>query len=195
MGLFETMVQNMQRMEFFQYLFPFLLAFALLYGLMQYVFKKDKLGGPRVHTLIALVLAFFVMLYSSYNTWLYTFLTTASGVWLGFATVVLLLVLVLALAGVNIHDLLGDEKNKWIKYLVVLIIIYLALMAILGQGGLFSSYLPYWLTSSDLWTVILVIVIIGIVFWFVGGEDKGGGEPAGGEPAPGAHPRKAPSES
>jgi hypothetical protein len=173
MGLFETMVQNMQRMELFQYLFPFLLAFALLYGLMQYVFKKDKLGGQRVHALIAIVLAFFVMLYSSYNTWLYTFLTGASGIWLAFATVVLLLVLVLALAGVNVHDLLGDEKNKWIKYLVVLIIIYIALMAILGQGGLFSSYLPYWLTGSDLWTVIFVIIIIGIVFWFVGGEDKG----------------------
>ncbi len=174
MGLFETMVQNMQRMEFFQYLFPFLLAFALLYGLMQYVFGKEKLGGSRVHALIAIVLAFFVMLYSSYNTWLYTFLTSASGVWLGFATVVLMLVLVLALAGVNIHDLLGDEKNKWIKYLVVLIIIYLVLMAILGQGGLFSSYLPYWLTGSDLWTVVFVIIIIGVVFWFVGGEDKGG---------------------
>jgi hypothetical protein len=181
MGLFETMVQNMQRMEFFQYLFPFLLAFALLYGLMQYVFGKEKLGGQRVHALIAIVLAFFVMLYSSYNTWLYTFLTGASGVWLGLATVVLLLVLVLALAGVNIHDLLGEKEGKknWIRYLVVLVIIYVALMAIVGQGGLFSSYLPFWLTGSDLWTVVFVIIIIAIVFWFVGGEDnksEGGGE-------------------
>ena len=185
MGLFETMVQNMQRMEFFQYLFPFLLSFALLYGLMQYVFGKEKLGGNRIHALIAIVLSFFVMLYSSYNTWLYTFLTTASGVWLGFATIVLLLVLVLALAGVNIHDLLGDEKNKWIKYLVVLIIIYIALMAMLGQGGLFSAYLPYWLTGSDLWTVIFVIIIIAIVFWFVGGEDKGGSVAAAEKPKEG----------
>ena len=181
MGLFETMVQNMQRMEFFQYLFPFLLAFALLYGLMQYVFGEKKLGGQRVHALIAIVLAFFVMLYSSYNTWLYTFLTGASGIWLAFATIVLLLVLVLALAGVNVHDLLGDEKNKWIKYLVVLIIIYIALMAILGQGGLFSSYLPYWLTGSDLWTVVFVVIIIAIVFWFVGGSDK---KSEGGEEKP-----------
>ncbi len=174
MGLFETMVQNMQRMEFFQYLFPFLLAFALLYGLMQYVFGKEKLGGQRVHALIALVLAFFVMLYSSYNTWLYTFLTGASGVWLAFATIVLLLVLVLALAGVNVHDLMKGKEGKtnWIKYIVILVIVYVALMAILGQGGLFSAYMPYWLTGSDLWTVIFVIIIIGIVFWFVGGEDK-----------------------
>ncbi|MCD6496146.1 MAG: hypothetical protein J7K54_02640 [Candidatus Aenigmarchaeota archaeon] len=178
MGLFETMVQNMQRMEFFQYLFPFLLSFALLYGLLQWVFKEG-LGGKRVHTLIAIVLSFFVMLYSSYNPWLYTFLTTTSGVWLGFATVVLLLVLVLALLGINLHDLFGDKKNNWIKYLVVLIVIYLVLMAILGQGGLFSAYLPYWLTGSDLWTVIFVIVIIAIIFWFVGGSDTGGS--SGGE--------------
>lgn len=180
MGLFETMVQNMQRMELFQYLFPFLLSFALLYGLLQWVFKEG-LGGKRVHALIAIVLSFFVMLYSAYNPWLYTFLTTTSGVWLGFAIVVLLLVLVLALLGINLHDLFLDEKNKWIKYLVVLIVIYLVLLAILGQGGLFSAYLPYWLTGSDLWTAIFVIVIIAIIFWFVGGSDSGESSSGGGD--------------
>lgn len=177
------MVQNMQRMEFFQYLFPFLLSFAILYGLMQYVFGKEKLGGPRVHSLIAIVLSFFVMLYSSFNPWLYMFLTTTSGVWLGFATVVLLIVLVLALAGVNVHELFTGSKN-WVKYVVVLIIIYIVLLAILGQGGLFSTYLPYWLTGSDLWTVVFVIIIIAIVFWFVGEGKEEEGKPApGGEGA------------
>lgn len=183
MGLFETMVQNMQRMEFFQYLFPFLLAFAILYGLLQWVFKEG-LGGKRVHTLISVVFAFFVMLYSSMNPWLYTFLTTTSGVWLGIATVILFIVMIAALAGVNIHEVLGGKETpKWVKYAVIVVIIYIALVAFLGQGGLFSAYLPYWLTGSDLWTVIFVIIILAIVFGFVGGEGKREEAPAAPAPA------------
>lgn len=179
MGLFETMVQNMQRMEFFQYLFPFLLAFALLYGLMQWVFKEN-LGGRRVHTLIAIIISFFVMLYSSYNTWLYTLLTSVSGVWLGLATVALLLVLFAQLLGLNIQSILGGAggtKYPWIKWIILLIIVWIFLSAVLGYAGM-TAWLPYWLTGSDVWTVLLVVVIIGAVFYFVGGESSssGGGE-------------------
>jgi len=166
---FSTMVMNMQNMGFFQYLFPFLLAFAILYGALQWVFK-DGLGGQRVHALISVVLAFFVMLYSAYNTWLYLLLSEASGVWLGMATVLIFIVVLTALAGVNLHDVLGKAPSG-LKYVAVLVIIYIALVSMLGTG-MYSTYLPYWLTGSDLWTVVLVIIILAIVFWFVGGEGK-----------------------
>lgn len=180
MGLFDTMVQNMQRMELFQYLFPFLLAFALLYGLMQWVFKEN-LGGKRVHTLIAIVISFFVMLYSSMNEWLYTFLTNMSGMWLGIVTVILFLVLATELLGINVRTILEGEKNKWLKYAILLVVLYIIFAAFLGNAVL-SGVLPYWLSGSDLWTVVLVVIIIGIVFAFVGGEDKGGAKAdAGGE--------------
>jgi len=58
-----------------------------------------------------------------------------------------------------------------LKYVAVLVIIYIALVSMLGTG-MYSTYLPYWLTGSDLWTVVLVIIILAIVFWFVGGEGK-----------------------
>jgi hypothetical protein len=172
MALFEDMVQNMQRMEFFQYLFPFLLSFALLYGLMQWAFREGKLGGKQVHALIAVVISFFVMLYSSLNTWLYQFLTNISGVWLGIGAVILLLVLATELLGLNIRDILGGEKNKWIKYAILLIVVYVILVAFFGN--VMSSYLPWFSNMSDLWTVVLVVVIIGIVFAFIGGGEGGG---------------------
>ena len=174
MALFDDMVQNMQRMEFFQYLFPFLLSFALLYGLMQWAFKEN-LGGKRVHTLIAVVISFFVMLYSSLNTWLYQFLTTMSGMWLGIITVILFLVLATELLGINIRTIFEKETNKWLKYAILLIIIYIILMAFFGS--VMTSYLPWFANYSDLWTVVLVVVIIAIVFAFVGGE-KGESAPA-----------------
>ena len=163
------MVLNLQNMGFFQYLFPFLLAFAILYGIMNWVFK-DKIN-PRVVALISVILSFFVMLYSAYNVWLYTLLAEASGIWLGMATVLLFIVVLAALAGVNIHEFLGGDKRGWLKYVVILVIIYIVIVSLLGSG-MASSFLPYWLTGSDLWTVVLVILILALVFWFVGGEGK-----------------------
>jgi hypothetical protein len=171
---FAQMVMNLQNMGFFQYLFPFLLAFAIMYGVLKWVFK-DKIE-PRVVALISVVLSFFVMLYSAYNTWLYTLLAEASGIWLGMATVLLFIVVLAALAGVNVHDLLGSEKRSWIKYLVVLVILYIVIASFLGTG--YMSFLPPWLTGTDLWTVVLVVVILAIVFWFVGGEKSEAKVPA-----------------
>lgn len=179
MALFEDMVQNMQRMQLFQYLFPFLLSFALLYGLMQWAFREGKLGGKQVHALIAIVLSFFVMLYSSLNSWLYQFLTSISGVWLGLGVVILLLVLATELLGINIRDIIGGEKNKWMKYAILLIVIYIIFYALFGN--IMSGFLPAGFNNSDLWTVILVIVVIGIVFAFVGGGEGGSAPPAAGK--------------
>ncbi|MBN2330725.1 MAG: hypothetical protein JXC85_02820 [Candidatus Aenigmarchaeota archaeon] len=165
------MVTNLENMGFFQYLFPFLLAFAILYGILKWVFR-DKIE-PRVVALISVVLSFFVMLYSAYNTWLYNFLANASGVWLGMATVLLFIVVLAALAGINLHEFLGEEKRSWLKYLIIIVIAYVVIVSFLGTGA-YYSYLPFWLTSGDLWTVLLVIIILAIVFWFVGGEEKTG---------------------
>jgi amino acid transporter len=175
---FGTMVQNMQNMGFFQYLFPFLLSFAILYGVLKWVF--DKKIEPRVVALISVVLSFFVMLYSAYNTWLYQFLADASGVWLGMGTILLFIVVLAALAGVNIHDILGGEKRNWVKYLIILVIIYVVIVSFLGSGYL--PFLPYWVSGSDIWTVVLVVVILGIIFWFVGGEGKKDEAPAAAPP-------------
>jgi len=168
---FEVMVNNLQSMGFFQYLFPFLLAFAILYGVLKWVFK-DKIE-PRVCALISVILSFFVMLYSAYNTWLYTLLAQVSGIWLGMATVLLFVVVLAALVGVNLQDVMGGEKRTWLKYVIVLIILYVVVASVLGTG-VYSAYLPFWLTGSDLWTVMLVVIILAVVFWFVGGEGEKG---------------------
>jgi hypothetical protein len=160
--LFGTMVTNLQNMGFFQYLFPFLLAFAVLYGALQWIFKEEGLGGRRVHALIAIVISFFVMLYSAANPWMYLFI-----------------VILLALAGVNLHTIIAGEQ-RWIRWVFILVIAFIVLAALLGWGVM-AQFIPTWLSYNDLWTVILLILILALVFWFVGGEEKkaeGGGEAA-----------------
>ena len=172
-GLFDEMVQNMQRMGFFQYLFPFLLAFAILYGVLGYVFKT-KLGN-RVIALISVILSFFVMLYSAANPWLYVTITSLSGIWLSIAVFLLFVVVLMALAGVNLHEIIGGEK-RWVKWVIVLVLLYVILSILLGASfvgyGSWGACMPG-LTCSELWTIIFFLVILGIVFWWVGHE---GGE-------------------
>ena len=62
-GIFGTLVQNMASLGFFQFLFPFLLALAIIYGLLTFALK-DRLPKSAM-ALISLILAFFVMIYSS----------------------------------------------------------------------------------------------------------------------------------
>jgi len=182
MALFDEMVQNMQRMGFFQYLFPFLLAFAILYGVLGYVFGK-KLGGNRVIALISVVLSFFVMLYSAANPWLYATITSLSGVWLSIAVFILFVVVLMALAGVNLHEIIEGEKRAWVKWVIVLVLLYVIISLLLGAGfgfgyGGWGVCMPG-LTCSELWTIIFFIVILGIVFWWVGHE---GGKEASAPP-------------
>jgi len=176
MALFDDMVQNMQRMGFFQYLFPFLLAFAIMYGVLGWVFKGEKLGGPRVHALISIILSFFVMLYSASNPWLSTSIAALSGIWLSIATFIIFVVVLMALAGINVHEILGAESG-WKRWIIVLIVLYVILSLLLGGFGGFGfgtwgACLPF-ISCSELWTVVFFLVIIGIVFWWIGGEGKG----------------------
>ena len=180
MGLFDTMLQNMERMEFFQLLFPFLLAFAIMYGALQTVFK-EKLGGSRVQALIAIIIAFFVMLFSSYNTWFVDSLTSMSGIWLSVATLIIFVVVLLELAGVSVRDMVSGEKG-WLKWIIVLILIYVVLAAFFGFGVSIPGLgLPYWMTGTDFWTLIFFIFLLGVIFWWVGhGDKKAEAPPAGG---------------
>ena len=103
MAVLETMLQNLVNMEFFQLLFPFLLALAIIYGILIST-AKDRLGKGPIG-LISIVLAFFVMLYSSWNTWLYTWLTQISGVWLAVAVAALFLIILFELMGLSLKEI------------------------------------------------------------------------------------------
>jgi len=173
MGLFEDMVQNMQRMEFFQYLFPFLLSFAILYGILGWVFK-DKLGSNRVHALIAIIFSFFVMLYSASNPSMYLMIASLSGIWLSIATFIIFVVVLMALAGINVHELVGGGK-PWMKWVVALVVLYVIISLFLGYGiglgGSGACIVPF-MNCSELWTVVFFLVILGLMFWWIGEGEK-----------------------
>jgi hypothetical protein len=178
MGVFETLIENMQRMEFFQYLFPFLLALAIVYGLLTYALKEQLSKSAR--GLISIIVAFFVMLYSSWNVAIVSFFANISGYWLVAGSGILFLVILLALVGFKPQEIMvsGGKPTK-IGWAFLVAIIFIAIMIFFGAGSsLVAGMVPGWATTSEFWTAVFVIIIIIIVVaWLAAGE--GGGE--GGE--------------
>jgi len=172
MAFLETMLQNLVNMDFFQLLFPFLLALAIVYGVLISGFK-DRLGKGPIG-LISIVIAFLVMLYSSMNSWLWQWMTNVSGIWLGIAMAVLFLIITLALVGIK-----DFEKLNWKTAIIALIIIYILAVGFLGATP-FGFGLGSIVFSSDLWTIVVFVVILAVVMWFLGREG-GGGEKAKGK--------------
>lgn len=177
-GGFQQMIQNMTNLGFFQFLFPFLLALAIFYGILMWAFK-EKMPRSAVG-LISLILAFFVMLFASANPSLILFLQNISGTGLIVGTGILFLIILLGLTGFNISDLVGAKKSAGERLLLLLII---AIVIVLFFGAGTSFLLPSVSVGSDFWTIIFFVIIFAVVLWFLGREEGGGGK--GGAPAGG----------
>ena len=94
-GGFQQMIQNMVSLGFFQFLFPFLLALAIFYGLLRWALP-DQLPNSATG-LVSLILAFFVMLFASANPGIVEFFKDISGWALIAGTGILFLVILLGL--------------------------------------------------------------------------------------------------
>ncbi len=176
-GAFQILVQNMNRLGFFQFLFPFLLALAIVYGLLTWALKDQLPRSAR--GLISLIIAFFVMLYSSWNTMIVNFFANLSGPFLVVATGILFIVMLLAIAGQRPQELLADKKAKWVA---VLVLIFIGIVIFFGAGAGWLLSIPGLYITSDFWTILFFIVILALVVFWLGQEEKGEGAPAtGGE--------------
>jgi hypothetical protein len=170
--VFQTIIQNMQTMGFFQYLFPFLLALAVLYGVMT-VTLKDRMPKNAI-ALIALILSFFVMLFVSANPGIVGFLMNISGYWLVIGSGILFLLVLLGMFGIS-PDKLWD--TQWSKWILILVIVAIAIVIFFGAGGEALVGVPSGVFSSELWTIVFFVVILALVMFVMGKEGGGGGEP------------------
>ncbi len=177
-GVFPNLTQNLQNMGFFLYLFPFLLALAIFYGILYWVFcsgEKAKLPKSAV-ALISIILAFFVMLYSSWNVMIVQFLANLSGAGLIVGCGILFIAILLGLVGFNIEGLTGEKagRGRWVFIIGVIVI---GILIFFGAGGDAFGLIPEWSNSGEFLTALFVIAIIGLAVWWLGSED-GGAAPA-----------------
>ena len=173
-GVFPNLTQSMENMGFFLYLFPFLLALAIFYGILYWVFcsgDSKKLPKSAV-ALISIILAFFVMLYSSWNTTIMYFFANLSGAGLIVGSGILFIAILLGLMGFNIEKLTDKDysgRGRWVFIIGVLVI---GVLIFFGAGGASFGLIPSWSDNGEFLTALFVIAIIGLAVWWLGSEDK-----------------------
>jgi len=174
-GAFPQILSDMQSMGFFLYLFPFLLALAIFYGVLTFALEK-QLPKP-ARGLVSVIFAFFVMLYSSWNVMIVSFFANLGGMGLIVGSGILFIAILLGLMGFDIKNLTsGEGKSKWI---FILFIILIGVLIFLGAGAGWLIDIPSWSTTSQFWTALFFIIILAIVVWWLGsGENSGGAAPA-----------------
>jgi hypothetical protein len=168
MGLFDAMLTSLLNMDFFQILFPFLLALAIFYGVLKMVLK-EKLGNGPIG-LISIILAFFVMLYAR-TVPIYLTITAGAGSVLAIACVILFLLILLGLFGISLDNLKDKDKKSWFGIIVALIIIFVIVAGLWGTN-IFMG-LPWFVGYTDVWTIILFVIIIAIC-WHIMNSGEGG---------------------
>ncbi len=175
MAAFQTLIQNMMRLEFFQFLFPFLLALAIVYGLLRWALPEQL---PKSATgVISLIIAFFVMLYSSWNYMIVQFFANISGAFLIIGSGILFVIILLALVGFKPTELWPAKEGK-AKWIVVLLIVFIGAVIFFGAGGYWLVGVPTWAASTDFWTIIFFVIILAIVIFWMGAEAEGKKEEA-----------------
>jgi hypothetical protein len=170
-NVFPQMLQNLENMGFFLYLFPFLLSLAIFYGVMSAALQKQLEKSARA--LISIILAFFVMLYSSFNPTLVSFFASLSGVGLILASGLLFGAIIFGLAGFDLKRLFMDKDEKKLNWASILIIVFVLVLVFFGAGAGSLIPLPSWSGSSEMWTAIFFIAIVALALWWMTkGEEK-----------------------
>lgn len=178
MAMLEQVITNLQTIGVFKIALPFLLTFAIIYGLLEklHIFSEDgSETEQKVNAIIAITAAFFVTLFAA-NSNVALLLTNFFG---AFAVV-----LVFLLGAMMSVELVGGGSEKVRKHIhnAFLLIAGLAVIAIfLSWGGLavlfpegFLSGLGrpgVFLSATNLITLVVILAAIGLMLFVVRGGD------------------------
>ena len=178
-GPLDKVIELLQNFGFFRVVLPFLLIFAIVYAILM---KTKVLGDPSTQgfaktasAIIALVIAFLVIVYTPVVNTLGTLLPQA-----GFILVVVVLILmVLAMFGITFEPQAGEKFPPWAA--AIAIIVFILFLGVIGVAAVnpktgepyipilntFGQFLigaiPFELTAETWATLAGVIIILVIV--------------------------------
>lgn len=185
MGIAE-LVAAAKEFGIFEFYLPFILMFAVIYGLL----AKSRIFGEAkerpastINLVVSLVAAAFIMVYTPAGITLAAFISNLFG---GTLVVLLSILAFLIIAGLVIPSLtgraLGTEVigTKWIP-LLILGILALAVGVFISSGGtaVFPGVKIPWvqisIPSAENLAIIVVVVLTGLIIWWLarGGEERG----------------------
>ncbi len=161
LGIFGTLVQNLNEMGFYGFILPWLVVFAIFYGILQ---KSKVLGGDkRIDGVVSLAIAFFITAYTGIGTYFVTLFGSASMI----ISAILIAVLFLAMAGFKFQE--GEKEKEKVVTEVAVAAIVIAAILFFAFGGSAISGISL---SSEAWAGIFMVIVILFALWFISGSKQ-----------------------
>ncbi len=177
MALFDfTQLQNtLKAAGFYDFVLPWLLAFAVTFGILQTVnvFKKGDKPNTSVDAIVAVVVAFYITIFTPFPGFLSSFFSKLFGSSIIALSGVLVLLMFIGIFGLNVSGLLtGKDKDgktspTGLGYAVLVIaLIAGGLLFFNAQAGVFS-FGDIRVAGGELLTLFIFLGIIGAVIYAV----------------------------
>ena len=173
MGIFEILLGNLNNLGFFQFILPFLLILAIIYGILRATLKDifDKAAAG----LISIVVAFFVMNYSGWvGVAIANFFTALFGYGMIILAGILIFFIFLGLAGIKPGDIFKFEGGKGGigAWAFALFIIFIGFLIFIGAGGLTLINIPsLGMGTSDFLSLIFFLIVLVFAVWWLGKKE------------------------
>ncbi len=169
-------LQNtLKSMGFYDFVLPWLLAFSIVFGILQTVmiFKKgtgtNEKSNTSVDAVIALAVAFYLTIFTPYSGFLSSFFSKLFGSSIIILSGVLMLLMFVGIFGFKSEDVFHGTKSKMVIVIVALILA--ALFLINASSGVFS-FGNGQLVNGETLTVLAFFGMIGAIIWFVVNDGK-----------------------
>ncbi len=165
---FQSLIQG----DVFVILLPFLLIFAVVFG----IFTKVKIfaegENKKFATIIALVMGLTAVFqhYVKVGGESYDIVNIINGALPQVALVLVAIVMLFLILGLfGKVPAIGENKaSVWIAGVAILAVIY-----IFGSSaGLGWWNLPYWLQDYQIWSLVVVILVFALIIRYITGDDK-----------------------
>lgn len=168
---------NLNQLGFFDLILPWTLFFAITYGLLSKINLFGDKNGDKINLVIAIVLAFFGVNYTTIGVDVGLFLTKLFGTGGLFLSVVLLAAILLPLlGGGKIFDLFdaGHIKERYLQLGLFLLLIGLGAYFFTGGGRSLPTLGFYGISSELLTTIVVLLLMVGVIAFVFYNTKEGG---------------------
>jgi len=176
---FSSVIETWRRFGVFDFILPFMLVFAIVYGILE----RTELFGPKVGKSVNAIIAFTIAMTTTLTSWFIGFLT---GFLPWVSTISLIVVTGLMLVAIFAKDfssMLKDRESIVLKIGAVIVAVSLGAVLIYLGGPIWGLFdfsgimAAVGLTANDLWGLVFFagfLIALVLIGWG-GGKDKSNG--------------------
>lgn len=154
----EVLVGNLNKVGFFDFILPFILFTAIVYGIL--TTKKWISGESSVNGTIAILFAFSLLNYTPMGIWFSSLFGMASMI----LAVMLILLMFTGLAGLNMEDVVGSNKA-----LLGMILGLLVVFMFWNAGG-FGRSAGGGAVSETTVSMMILVLVMAVVVSYLGNK-------------------------